>query len=456
MARRLTIALIILAGMPALAQDYFREFGTSRSSGGIGPVNPSEYSIRSGTPSALRKVKAPAAGEEDERYNMAIGPVRMSVAVGAGIEWNDNVFLSDDDRDSDFVFRPLANVDFMWPISEYNSLSFSVGASWAKYFDHSELDSGGLLISPTSNLTLSMQAGPFTITVRDRFSYQEDASGISTLSNVAKYERYENQAGIEIDWPINEKTFLTFGYDHYNLWTRGDEFSDQDRSIDTIFVRPSYQLTPAVRIGLFGSYSWVNFDSDTRSDTGAVLVGPFLDIQLSEYVTLYIEGGYQGMSFDGTSTFDGDFQAGLSRDFRRLSKEEQEDFEDNSDANSWYAKVQLTHTPNDIFEHGIIFTKTAELGFGSNFYDIYHLEYGATYKGIKDTEISPLLFGEYYETSGNFPEEAWRYGAAIAIRHHFSNSFTVGLDYRFLLKDSNIEDADYYQNLVFLSAYYRF
>ena len=66
------------------------------------------------------------------------------------------------------------------------------------------------------------------------------------------------------------------------------------------------------------------------------------------------------------------------------------------------------------------------------------------------------MFAEYYETSGNFSEEAWRYGAAIGIRHHFSNSFTVGLDYRFLLKESNIEDSDYYQNLVFLSAYYRF
>jgi hypothetical protein len=455
-ARCFTVALIVAAGMPAFAQEYFREFGTSRSSGGIGPVVPSEYSIRAGTPSALHKVKAPAPGEEDERYNMAVGPVRMSVAVGAGIEWNDNIFLSDHDRESDFILRPLVNVDFMWPFSENNSLSFSLGASWAKYFDHSELDTGGLLISPTSNLALTMQAGPFTITIRDRFSYQEEPYSIATLSNVAQYERYENQAGIEVDWPINEKTFLTFGYDHYNLWTTNDDFSDEDRSIDTVFLRPSYQLTPAVRIGLFGSYSWVNFDSDTRANSGVFLVGPFVDIKLSDYVTLYIEGGYQSMSFDGASTFDGDFRAGLSKDFRNLSKEQQKAFEDSDDSNSWYAKVQLTHTPNDIFEHGFIFTKTAEIGFGSNFYDIYHLEYGATYRGIKDTEISPLLFGEYYETSGGFPEKAWRYGAAIGLRHHFSNSFTVGLDYRFLLKDSDVEDADYYQNLVFLSAYYRF
>lgn len=455
-ARSLAVVLVVVTGLPALAQDFFRELGTSRSSGGIGPVVPSEYSLREGTPSALRKVKAPVGGEEDEHYNMAIGPVRMSVAAGAGIEWNDNIFLSNDNRESDFVLRPLVNVDFLWPFSEYNTLSFSVGASWAKYLDHSELDSNGLLISPTSNLTLSMQAGPFTITLRNRFSYQEEPYDVPTLSNVAKYERYENQAGFQIDWPINEKTFLAFGYDHYNLWTTAEEFSDQDRSIDTIFLRPSYQLTPATRVGLFTSYSWINFDSDTRADSGAILVGPFVDIQLSDYVTLYVEAGYQGMSFKGTSIYDGDFQAGLSPDFRRLSDDQRRVFEESDDSSSWYAKVQLNHTPNDIFEHGLSFTKTTEVGFESNFYDLYHLEYGATYKGIKDTEISPLLFVEYYETSGSFSEEAWRYGAAIGIRHHFSNSFTVGLDYRFLLKESNIEDADYYQNLVFLSAYYRF
>lgn len=454
--RSLVVISIVAVGIPAFAQDFFRDLGTSRSSGGIGPVVPSEYSLRDGTPSALRKVKAPAAAEEDDRYNMAVGPVRMSVAVGAGVEWNDNIFLSDDDRESDFIFRPLVNVDFMWPFSEYNSLSFSVGASWAKYFDHGDLDSGGLIISPTSNLTLSMQAGPLTITLRDRFSYQEEPYDIATLSNVAKYERYENQAGLQIDWPINEKTFLSVGYDHYNLWTTSDEFSDQDRSIDTVFIRPSYQLTPAMRVGLFGSYSWVNYDSDTRSDSGAILVGPFADIQLSDFVTLYVEAGYQSLSFNGTSIYDGDFQAGLSPAFQELPDDQQEVFEESDDADSWYAKVQLTHTPNDIFEHGLIFTKTAELGFGSNFYDLYHLEYGATYKGIKDTEISPLLFAEYYETSGSFSEEAWRYGVAIGLRYHFSTAFTVGLDYRFLLKDSNFEDADYYQNIVFLSAYYRF
>ena len=71
-------------------------------------------------------------------------------------------------------------------------------------------------------------------------------------------------------------------------------------------------------------------------------------------------------------------------------------------------------------------------------------------------EFSPSLFYEHYETSGRFAEEGDRIGAALALRYHLTNSITLGLDYRFIWKDSNLPDADYYQNLAFLSLYYKF
>jgi len=71
-------------------------------------------------------------------------------------------------------------------------------------------------------------------------------------------------------------------------------------------------------------------------------------------------------------------------------------------------------------------------------------------------ELGPSVFYEYYTTSGPVGEDAWRIGAALGMRYHFSNSLTLGLDYRYLLKQSNLVDADYYQNLVFLSLYYKF
>jgi hypothetical protein len=446
-----------LAGSHAVAQDFFRELGTSRSSGGIGPVVPSEYNLQDGTPSGLRRLTPVDDSEEDSNFNIALGPVRMKFAVGLGVEWNDNITLSQDNRESDFIFRPIVNMEVLWPLGALNTLRFNVSASWAKYLEHSELDSGGLIISPNSTLALTFEVGNVQITVRDRFSYQEEPYEIAPLSNIARYQRYENQAGIDVEWPINEKTTLTVGYDHYNLWSKNETFRSEDRSIDTLFIRPSYQLTPGVKVGIFGSYSMIDFDSDNRSDSDAVLLGPFIDWQITDYVTMYLEAGYQGIHHDGESSFDQDFFAEINEDFfAGLPDDERDLFRDSDDASSYYVKFQLNHTPSDVFEHGVSFTKTAEIGFGTNFYDLYHAEYGATYKGIRATEISPVVFYEYYETSGEFSENASRIGVALGIRHHLSNSITLGLDYRFLFKDSNFEGADYYQNLVFLSLFYRF
>lgn len=459
---------LILAGTISLllpgvgfTQDFFRDLGTSRSSGGIGPVVPSDYTYEDGSPSGLRPIRpgqeltTVEQVEEEERYNFAAGPLRFSLAAGVGVEWNDNVFLSDDNRESDFVFRPTLDLDTRWRITELNTLRLNLQASYAKYFDHSELDTDGVLISPNSELALTFFLGTIKFTLRDRFSYQEDTYDVAVLSDVASYQRYENQAGIQADWQISQTVNLPIGYDHYNLWTKGEDFSEQDRVIDTVYARPSVQLTPALKVGLSAAYSFINFDSDDRSDGDNLLVGPFVEIQLSAYTNLYLEAGFQSLTYDGGSNFNNATIRAL-----QISPEDEalvgDSFQDDEDSNSWYAKFELQNKPSDFFRHRLFGSKISEIGFGSNYYDLYHLEYDAEWKITEKTEVGPTLFYEYYETSGTLGEKAHRYGATFGVRHHFSNSITLGLDYRFILKDSDLEDADYYQNLAFLSIYYKF
>lgn len=431
------------------AQDYFRDFGTSRSSGGIGPVSPTEYTYQDTRPSALRPVTALNETEEQAQYNFALGPIRFGVAAGFGVEFNDNITLAHDDRESDIILRPLLNLDLAWPVTEAVTLKLQLGVSYAKYLEHDIYDTGGLLVSPTSALALSFQLGAVKLTVRDRFSYQEEPYSVATLSNTALFRRLENQFGIDAEWAVNQSLTLAGGYDHYNLWTFDEEFSTETRAIDTIFIRPYYQLTPGIKLGLFGSLSYIDFEEDQRKDAIGTLVGPFIDIQFSSALALYVEGGYQALKFDGESSFDDEFLENLTDDERAL-------FRDDTDASGLYFKLELSHKPMQVFEHAISASKTAEIGFGSDFYDLWHFEYNASFKGIAKTEIGPSLFYEHYETSGDFGEKADRWGATIGIRHHLTNSITLGLDYRFLYKDSNISQADYYQNIAFLSVYYRF
>lgn len=441
----------LLAGSAAtgLSQDFFRNLGTSRSSGGIGPVTPSEYSYEDASPSALRPVHPLTPREERDDYNMAVGPLRFSIAAGVGVEFNDNITLSDDDRISDIIIRPLLNLEVAYPMTESNTLRLSLGLSYAKYLDHSEYDTGGLLFSPNSALALTFQAGAIEVTLRDRFSYQEEPYTVAPLSNVGNYRRYENQAGIEINWPINQNFSFSAGYDHYNLWTKDSEFSSQDRAIDTVFMHPAYQLTPGIEVGLFASLSNIDFDTDERQDGGALLVGPTIDVQFNEQVALYAEVGFQSLKFDGESRFDSEFLRGLTDEERSL-------FRDDSDASNVYFKFELSHKASDVFEHALSASRTAEIGFASDFYDLYHFEYNARFTGIRNFDIGPSLFYEHYETSGRFGESADRWGAAIGIRYSLTNNITLGLDYRYLYKTSDLPNNDYYQNIVFLSAYYRF
>ncbi len=442
-------------------QDFFRELGTSRSSGGIGPVVPSDYSYQEGSPSGLRELQPgqelalPDEMQDSDRYNFALGNFRFGLAVGVGIEWNDNINLSQRDRQSDFVFRPVVNLEANWRMSDLNTLRFNLGLSYAKYFDHSQYDTDGILISPTSDLTYTFYLSTVKFTLRERISYQEDTYDVPNVSGIATYGRWENQAGIEMDWAINQAVSISLGYDHYNLWTKGSDFNLQDRVIDTVFLKPTVQINPAISAGVNASLSWINFDSDERADGHNLLVGPFIEWQISEYTNLYLEGGFQSLKFDGGSNFNDAAinQLGLSAADAATVRNGNLD---NEDSNSFYVKFEINNRPSESFRHRLSYSHTAEIGFSSDFYTIDHIEYNADWKIIQHTELGPTLFYEHYTTSGGLDEKADRFGAALGVRYHFTNALTLGLDYRYIWKNSNLDGADYYQNLAFLSLYYKF
>jgi hypothetical protein len=318
----------LFAGATSNGQDFFRHFGTSRSSGGIGPFTASEYTYSDTTPAGLRPLVSPDLAEEIDKYNFALGPMRFTLAAGLGIEFNDNVYLSDGNRESDFVLRPSLAIDSSWKLSETNTLKFGVELSYAKYFDHDDLDTDGVLISPTSELAFTFEIGAVKVTIRDRGSYQEDTYDVPDLSNVARYRRAENQIGIQADWAINQNLMLVGGYDHYNLWTFDEEFSADERAVDTIFFKPSYQFSPTVKAGIVGAFSAsISRRICVRMEQTCWWV-LFIEWKLSEVMTLYVEGGFQDLSFDGSSEFDDDFLRGLTDEERTL-------FEDDEDSSSW-------------------------------------------------------------------------------------------------------------------------
>ena len=436
----------VMASGNLMAQEYFRDFGTSRSSGGIGRLGPGTEVFLGNSPNGIQPLTEAEFTEADRDYNIRIGALDLSIAAGAGLEFNDNIALSEFNRESDIIFRPQLDIEGAIRFSETNRLRLGVGLSYAKYFSNSQYDSDSLLISPTSAIVWTVEMGAFKITLRERLSYQEDPFDQPTL-NVANYRRYENQAGIQVDWDANQFTKIAVGFDRYDLWAQDPAYSSIDRSINTIFLRPSFQAGPKFTFGLNASYSMFDYKENAQSDGNALLVGPFVRWKVNDFTDVYVEAGFQQASFDSSTLYP------LIDRFTGIVTGTGLD---NDDSSTWYAKLEIVNRPTEFIRQKLSFSKTAELGYQSNFYDLYHAEYSLEWAIQEKTTLRPIFFYEFYQTSGPLAEEAHRFGAALGLYHVFSENFTAGLDYRYLVKDSNQFGADYYQNLGMVSLYYKF
>ncbi len=429
------------------AQEFFRDFGNPNVGSGFGRVGPGAEVFTGNDLNGIEPVTDAVLAQDDKKYNIRIGSLDLTIAAGVGIEFNDNISLSEFNRVSDFIIRPALDIEAAIRFSETSRLRLGVGLSYAAYLENSQFNPDTVLIAPNSVIAWTAEIGAFKVTIRDRISFQQDPFAQPTLSNVVNYQRWENQAGIQVDWDANQYTKISVGYDRYDLWTPERQYADQERSINTVFVRPSYQVNPRFTVGLSGSLSFFDYTSATRSGGQSWLMGPFVRWQVNDFTDVYAEVGYQKAITDGPSIYRSvNLATGLDTGL----------VVDNSDGSGIYAKLTISNRPTEFLRQSLNFSKTAELGFQSDFFDLYHVEYALEWAFRERTTIRPTLFYEYYETSTRNSEEANRYGASLGIYHIFSDNFTAGIDYRFLTQDSNLNGADYYQNLVMLSVYYKF
>lgn len=404
---------ILIASHARAQDDYFRDLESPREIAPVVQLNP----------------------QQDEHYNLAVGQLRFNIAAGAGIEYNDNINLAEHNRQHDFIFRPSLNIDSVWPITDLNTLRFSIGLSYAKYFRYSQYDTRGVLFSPNSELAATVIVGQVSITARDRFSYQEDPYAVPTVSNQAVFRRYENDAGIQADWDLNSITHATVGYDHYNLWAIDSTslFGEASHSIDTVFIRPSVKVTPGATLGLDASYNYIQYDQSVFNNASSILVGPYIDWAVTDSTRFYVEGGYQDYISNGGGSIG-----------------------NTGDVNSYYVKAEIDNRLSDYFNQRLSLSRTIETGFTSQYYELLHVEYAADWKVTPSFVVDPVVFYEHYTVGGGESGNGDRVGTDLGLRYILTPSVTLGADYRFILNSTNIPDSNYYQNLVLLTMFYNF
>lgn len=390
-------------------------------------------------------------------YNLLMGPVRFRFSATMGVEYNDNINLSDEgtatfrgpdgnrftvhtDKEEDFIFRPQVNFDAIWPVTQLNTLRLDLGLSYAIYVDHSNENTNGILISPGSQLAFDVFVGDFRINFHERPSIQQDPVDQLALSNVVDYGRFENTAGISVLWDLN-KVLLSVGYDHYNYVSLNDDFQYLDRSAEIFSGNLELLVASNTGIGAEGYVVFTDYDDNILNDSDNYSVGGFIETQVTNYLKVRAAGGYQWMTFDRGFV-----------DFFGIRF-----FNDQKDTDGYYANILVTHQINAQFRHSVSAGHEKQLGVNSNFITLNFVRYTVSWNLFRNTLLSGEFFYEDAEESGGFlNEQLDRFGGAVTVGYQLTPHVTLGARYQYTDKDSNMVLRDYKQNRVSIDGTYSF
>ena len=368
-------------------------------------------------------------------YNLRLGPVLVGLAASTEIEYNDNINLSDHARTGDWIFQPQFNVGVDWRVTPVNELRLDLGFGYQAYLNHSDLNSTALLVTPDSLLSFDVYSGDFRINFHDRLAVQQNPVDTIDLSNVARFERLENSAGVWALWDLNQVKLLA-GYDHYNFQSLESTFDYLNRSEEQFLFSGSLILNRTTTTGLRGTAALINYSSNAVfANATQFSVGPFLEMNLSEYTRIRAAAGYEGFYFRGSVPG-----------------------QTNSNQNSWFADLDIIQRLNRYFTQYVNVGYDNELGVTTEFQRIAFVRYTGEWRVNSRLNVALQGFYEHtLESASIFGEErASLYGGSIFLSARLIPRVTVGLAYLFTARNSDIPDRHYSQDRVIVRVGYDF
>jgi hypothetical protein len=382
-----------------------------------------------------------ATSPEQLRGNMRVGPVTVRVIGGVTTQYNDNINFSEFNALSDFIISPNVSMNLLWPVTEYNTLTFDVGFAYDKYISHPEADTNNIVLAPDSALNFRMEVGKYvTLTFFDRFSYQQTPLDDPTISNTLDYGRFQNQLGYNLVWNVNKILDYENGY-YWGKWiSTGDEFTYLDYDSHNFINNLRFHVNPALEAGIKSTVSITDYDEEFQNDNAVLRIGPFVRAKVSENTEIGAEVTYVMGLFDAANN-----NPGLSNF-------------DNEDSSNVNASLDITNRLNQHMTQRLDAGYETILGTSTNFYDLAYVRYTYSWQVLSPLTLNITSFYEYGQESGNtiFSENFHRYGAGCSFAYRLTKSITSSLGYNFIAKDSDFYGNDYQQNSVTLDLQYRF
>jgi hypothetical protein len=379
-----------------------------------------------------QSLKAAAQAEADQ-YNIRYGPVRVQVGAKVLVGYTDNVFYTETNRSSDYLINPEASLSLFTQLSQLNTLKLSVRLGYEYYAQNTVLNSDAPLVNPGSELVFNLFVGDFYLRLHERASYQESLFFNSftggnepffNFNNVGVFERFNNHAGVDGTWTMHQAV-ITAGYDHENFISPTASFEYLDRASEWFTASAGYFLGDHVQAGAEGRFSIHRYDEQTvLNNNQRAGVGPFVDLQLPQKITLRAGGGYDTARYD-QNVF-------------------------GSNTNTFYAYGRLRQDTK-YFSHWLEGGRELLLGENANNMQANYVRYNISSPIVAHVDIrAHFAFNSAEESggAGGFDEKFKYYAAGLALGFELVKHWRTEVGYQFALKDSELPLRDYRRNQV--------
>jgi hypothetical protein len=371
---------------------------------------------------------------ENQPYTFKTGDFRALLTPSLGLQWNDNIYLSKNNPQDDFILTPMLRIDASYPLTQRNLLQVNLGIGYNEYFNHSDLSR--LLLESGSQISFDIYTGDFRINLHDRLSYVQDSALEAAVANTGSYGSFQNTIGVGVTWDLQDVT-IPFGYDHLNYLSTSGSYEYTDHSSEMFNLRPGLKIHPQLTVGVEGTVTYTTYDQHVLNDNTGYTLGVYGDYHPSTYFSLQPRFGYTIYDFRQTST---------------TVPAENHD--------TWYLDLTLSHQATKAITYSLSVGHELRLGIQSDLIQDWYVRPNLTWAFIKDVSLTTSLFYENgNQKGGGVPgtvvEDNYNwYGGSLTLGYSPTKKLNLSLSYRLTLRNSDAATQEYTQNLVGLTVGY--
>lgn len=366
-----------------------------------------------------------------------MGPVALDVAAYSSLGFNDNIFLTQSNPQSDIIVGVGVEFDFAWSATDQSQVRLGSSIGYSDYLRKTLTNS--IAISPNSALSWAISFEDGSITFFNQFSYTREVITEAAVSGVGSIPRFENTLGARLTW--QPKLWLTeLSYSYNNYLSDESSFEYLNRNSQYVFLRFARAFAENTQAGIETSASFTDYWQPTQSDNNGFSIGPYAEWQITRFISASLHGGPTVYIFSPNSL-------GLG----------------GKTLHAYYLDGKLTYKMTDFLYHQLDIRQGISLGLnqGSEYIEQLTLSYSLNWNIIESWNLGLGLIYEHgsqplreiipYDT-----EIFSRYGFNLSASYSITKKFSANLFYSHWDRVSNLRNRGYLQNNIILGVQYAF